>query len=215
MKPQMILGYLATIGLLSLSPACGDGAPSCETVVRNLPGDKASEKLIKQATKRCKQEKWSAAARTCLRKAENRTERDVCIRENEEIVDLKVRRIPEYKRGLATIHAGASAYLAKHGTLPPSSAEPTPARGSCCAQNGKCKANPAQWTTGAWKALGAPVSGDHYFSYEFTATEKGYTARAYGDLDCDGEYSTIEASAQIEDGRLGELSPLRRERELE
>ena len=37
----------------------------------------------------------------------------------------------------------------------------------------------------------------HHYSYEFTSDESSFTARAYGDLNCDGVYSTFEMKGTI------------------
>ena len=46
----------------------------------------------------------------------------------------------------------------------------------------------------------------HYFSYEFQAKEidgkDSYEAIAYGDLDCDGEYSRFVLSAEVIDSEI-------------
>lgn len=71
----------------------------------------------------------------------------------------------------------------------------TPALGTCCADGGKCKPLEANWATPTWTGLSFSMSDNHayMYSYELNADEyTGFIARANGDLDCDGIYSTFE-----------------------
>lgn len=81
---------------------------------------------------------------------------------------------------------------------------PTPAggTGSCCVAAGKCITAASVWTQGGWNALHFGLYDPHYYVYSFmqqgvneTAT---YTARANGDLDCDGTESTFELRGRID-----------------
>jgi hypothetical protein len=42
------------------------------------------------------------------------------------------------------------------------------------------------------------VDDPHYYSYAYKVDGKKFTVSAYGDLDCDGEYSTFEMSGDAE-----------------
>ena len=87
----------------------------------------------------------------------------------------------------------------------PDSAEMTPPLGRCCEAygpfdengDGRCDVKPTLWNTPAWSALMFQMTSEHYYSYEFisngkTGAEAEFTARALGDLDCDGVYGTFE-----------------------
>ena len=93
---------------------------------------------------------------------------------------------------------GARAYQAEHERLP-ASAPLTPPLGSCCPSR-TCASDPQRWATPAWQALGFAVPEPHAYSYEWIVDASGaFTARALGDLDCDGTYATFEL--------LGSLAP--------
>jgi len=115
--------------------------------------------------------------------------------------------------------ANAMQQLAKQ--FPEPTMAPTPALGTCCAGgNDKCEPQQALWTNATWTALQFSVDDPHYFSYSYVVPDKtkAYTARANGDLDCDGDYSTFEMygviDAQYSDGPAGNAG-LYRENELE
>ena len=72
------------------------------------------------------------------------------------------------------------------------SAAATPLKGTtgCCgatgaAQPNHCKADPAAWT-GAWPTLDFEIDEDTLFYYDYDGTATSFTAKATGDLDCDG-----------------------------
>jgi hypothetical protein len=96
--------------------------------------------------------------------------------------------------------------------FPSTSAGPTPPLGACCkGEKGKCPPDPALWSQPPWSELHFAVDDPHYFSYEYKGAPDGksFTAFAYGDLDCDGTYSTFSATGAIgPDGAatVGELS---------
>ncbi len=83
----------------------------------------------------------------------------------------------------------------------PASVGPTPPLGTCCADGGKCRPAPDAWNHPTWRALDFSISDPHYFSYEFKSSNDdgvvSYTALAYGDLDCDGVYSTYSLYGQV------------------
>jgi len=59
------------------------------------------------------------------------------------------------------------------------------------------------WSAPTWEALNFAVSDEHYYSYQYdsagTRVGSTFTASAFGDLDCDGVYSTFV--------RIGEVVP--------
>lgn len=91
-------------------------------------------------------------------------------------------------------------------SLPPS-VGPTPALGTCCASGEKCSPQDGDWNQAGWKALDFAMSDPHYYSYEFVSAPadsavQSFTAFAYGDLDCDGVYSTYSAYGEVINGEL-------------
>jgi len=89
---------------------------------------------------------------------------------------------------------------------------------SCCE---KCAPNASLWTAEGWVVLQFSVDDPHYYSYEYSVGNVligPYTARANGDLDCDGQYSTFEMYGTINsiyaDGPAGNAG-IYRQSELE
>lgn len=74
----------------------------------------------------------------------------------------------------------------------------TPAASCCAPPNvaGKCTPRPEEWQTPSWNALRFAMDDPHYYRYEYVSSGVGvgsrFTARALGDLDCDGDASTFE-----------------------
>ena len=87
----------------------------------------------------------------------------------------------------------------------PKSEAATPAKGNCCGQKGD-KCDPAlvvaSWQTDTWAALNFSVDDPFYFSYQFDAAgvdkTSNFSAWAFGDLDCDGTYSTFMRGGKID-----------------
>lgn len=115
------------------------------------------------------------------------------------------------------LHDGARAYYMDQssaaGSLTPvprqfpgPSVGPTPPLGECCKSDGKCAPKAAAWSDSTWVALSFSVDDPHYYSYEYKVSDdkNSFTVSAYGDLDCDGEYSTFSMTgAATEDGPSG------------
>lgn len=111
--------------------------------------------------------------------------------------------------------AGSTAPGSLQGGAPHlASGGPTPPLGTCCQQGGTCQPNPAWWNAEPWKSLHFAVDEPHRYSYEYRAeTDGGFTVLAYGDLDCDGTYSTFSMHAP-KDGAPG-MPEMTRENEDE
>lgn len=88
----------------------------------------------------------------------------------------------------------------------PAPSEPaTPVLGTCCGDGGKCKPSEANWSTPTWISLSFSMSDNHayMYSYEVPNEYAQFTARANGDLDCDGVYSTFEMYGVVDDPTRG------------
>jgi hypothetical protein len=102
----------------------------------------------------------------------------------------------EVRGQLSKIYAGARIYYTEttDPTQFPVSEAVTPAV-TCCSTGGKCVPDQAAWSTPTWIALHYSVDDPHYFRYAFQSSgvlnDAVFTAYAYGDLDCDGIYSTF------------------------
>jgi prepilin-type N-terminal cleavage/methylation domain-containing protein len=80
-----------------------------------------------------------------------------------------------------------------------------PGTGGCCGGTGAtpnhCLAVPTSWTTDAvWKALDFEIDEDTLFFYDYTGTATTYTAKATGDLDCDGTEITYTLNGTAVNG---------------
>lgn len=114
---------------------------------------------------------------------------------------------------LKKIFNGAKAYWSNNPNptvdpipvqLPAPTTATTPALGTCCADGGKCRPVAANWDIPTWTALSFSISDNHHYmyTYELTPDEfSGFTARANGDLDCDGTLSTFEMFGIIDPAR--------------
>lgn len=84
--------------------------------------------------------------------------------------------------------------------FPPTVAQ-TPALPCCIGSSDRCAPEPTQWTSPSWQALQFSLDEPHYYRYEFISSGAGvgakFTARATGDLDCDGIYSTFERDGEV------------------
>ena len=86
----------------------------------------------------------------------------------------------------------------------PASAAVTPATKCCGNTGGKCKPAPTtfQDTGGTWSALNFSVDDPFYYSYKYTSsgtdTSSKFSADAYGDLNCNGTYSTFERVGSVD-----------------
>jgi len=123
----------------------------------------------------------------------------------------KMKKMPEYRRQLWTAEVDenldriyqALVYQWKHSKDKDNfqfpSAGPTPARVPC-----GTKPHPASatlWHSAGWKQLGFTIKKPFRYQYRILTSGKGKTAaftiRAYGDLDCDGQYATYELMGGI------------------
>ena len=70
------------------------------------------------------------------------------------------------------------------------------------------------WDKAGWHSLSFAFVDYHYFAYTFvsngaTGTAAAYSARAHGDLDCDGKWSTFELRGSINsEGDVATLGPI-------
>jgi type IV pilus assembly protein PilA len=87
----------------------------------------------------------------------------------------------------------------------PASQTATPAIGSCCGQKGdKCDPalSAASWQTETWEALNFSVDDPFYYAYQYDSAgvnnTSNFSSWAFGDLDCDGVYSTFMRGGKID-----------------
>ena len=103
---------------------------------------------------------------------------------------IKKSKTAEASQFLKKLSDSARMVMAEGGRLP-ASVGPTPPLGACCAQGEKCAPDQQLWEHPTWKALDFAMLDPHYYSFEFVNKGTSYEVKAYGDLDCDGVYSTF------------------------
>ncbi len=78
---------------------------------------------------------------------------------------------------------------------------------------------PGTWEHSTWRRLDFRFTTPHAFSFSFqsqNAPERSwFVARAHGDLDGDGVFSTFERGGQVEAGKVPEIGHLEVRREVE
>jgi hypothetical protein len=117
------------------------------------------------------------------------------------------------------VSATSMAPVAKQ--FPGPSIGPTPPLAELCANGAeKFMPKPTDWEAPVWMALNFEMRDPHYYSYEYRVEGEGaeqkFTVLAYGDLDCDGEHSTLKLSGSINaDGDPTEAGDFEATNELE
>lgn len=88
------------------------------------------------------------------------------------------------------------------GHFPPS-APLTPDAPHCGRDGEQYLPRPDDWSHPTWQALNFAINEPHYYRYEFISTGEGpsamFTARALGDLNCDGVLATFERIGTIDE----------------
>lgn len=102
----------------------------------------------------------------------------------------------EAEAHVSELFQDAAYYLSEHGQLP-ASTPLTPARRCCEQPEGLCQPDPSLWADPAWQALGFSVGEPSRYQYQLVSDGQIFTARALGDLDCDGTYSTFERTGLL------------------
>ena len=113
------------------------------------------------------------------------------------------KRTDEARRHLRYLYQGAVAYFeAEHTNRQgfvlerqfPNSVGLTPAAAPCQVGQ-RNEPRESDWKHPSWQALSFAMGDPFFYRYEFISRGTGqsseFTARAYGDLDCDGVYSTF------------------------
>ncbi len=106
-------------------------------------------------------------------------------------------------------------FPAAHVALSPST--------GCCAAIGaggteKCKPSLGDWDSDAtWKALDFAMVDPHYYAYSFIGGGTGdqYTAKATGDLDCDGTKSSFTLFGKVVNGEVRTAGDVKKDDALE
>lgn len=218
----------ASIGWLS---ACGASGSDCDRVAahaaRLVDNPQAGKDKIAAA---CRAGKWTAEVRSCVVAATNAGALETCMRQVPAFVTYETRsKTSEARELLHRLYNGALSYYLTEAysketmavlpaQFPDRSTKPTPPVGSCCRQGGKCAPDASLWRGPTWAALGFSVEAPHYYSYQYEVVNPGasFVVRAFGNLDCDGDYSTFaQTGVMTADGPAEDSGELVRDRELE
>lgn len=143
---------------------------------------------------------------------------------------IKKSKTSEASQFVKKIYDGARAYyldnpntgFVQNPVQFPAPSQPVTPAATCCAGGGvnKCTPNSAVWDASpVWIALQFSVDDPHYYVYSYdTDTTTNFTARANGDLDCDGALATFEMQGTVDtvkaDGPTG-TAAISRIQELE
>ena len=121
---------------------------------------------------------------------------------------VKKSRTAEASGQLNKIWSGAVAYYeADHAnsstTVQPKQfpAGTTTVEGTCCTATGKCPGSPTEYSNDGWVALNFNIPDPHLFRPSYTSSGTGtssqFTVNTFGDLDCDGTWSTFRRNAVV------------------
>jgi prepilin-type N-terminal cleavage/methylation domain-containing protein len=129
---------------------------------------------------------------------------------------IKRSKTAEARELVRKIYDGARAYYMDSPIATPMFPEPsqpaTPALGTCCASGGRCTPSTTYWQNQTWISLAFSVDEPAYYMYAYDVVgnpaagapvpvdgSNRYTALAYGDLDCNGIYSTFSVFGVIDE----------------
>jgi prepilin-type N-terminal cleavage/methylation domain-containing protein len=114
---------------------------------------------------------------------------------------MKKSKRSEAEVNLNAITKGAKAYYVENAGYPSGegAGELVPETECCEADNRKCPPDADQWKGDAdaptvWDNLDFTVDEPSFFQYSYESDDDGFTAKAVGDLDCDGtaiEYTMV------------------------
>ena len=224
---NLVLALLA-LGLGLGGCSSGSDCDSVGTHVAKLvKTERAGRAQISEA---CKLGQWDDAVRRCLVGASDKNAVESCMQKLPEFVAYATRsKTSEALELVQKLYRGATGYYLTEAfstssmellpsQFPNLSAGPTPPLGSCCKQGGKCRPDPSLWLAPTWLAVQFSVDDPHYYSYQYLVLDsrKQFVVRAFGDLDCDGVYSTFAMTGEVAELSDGpQSSGMVQDRELE
>jgi hypothetical protein len=137
-------------------------------------------------------------------------------------------RTSEATTNVKKLYDGARAYFEEEGGrggksagakhFPVGHVGPTPPLGACCHEGSaaKCTPDPKLWQHPIWQALRFSMDDPHYYSYAYVSDGKSFSVDAYGDLNCNGVYSTFEMIGEVApDGTVAGGNGIYKDHELE
>ena len=179
---------------------CGSGsAPSCETVMRHVAGlapssGAMSESAIRSLIDTCVKDHWSDSMRSCAGRAKAMEDLAGC--HNGPVGRRRDRS--EAELNLIALGKSAGAQYAILDAFPTGTLPLTPATPCCAGADHKCPADPADWRAPLWEDLTFELVEPSHFQYDYTSDGKIFTARAVGDLDCDGTSVTYVLRGSVD-----------------
>ncbi len=100
---------------------------------------------------------------------------------------------------LRIIFDSAISYWNLHGRFPATAPLEPVGRTACVdGKSVKMTPDPANWAHPTWVELNFAIDTPHLYRYEFIDGGDQFTARAFGDLDCDGILSTFERVGSVD-----------------
>src|SRR5262249_37765754 len=103
----------------------------------------------------------------------------------------------ESQRMLMKLEHNAKRYAIENNTFPQASAPLTPAAPCCAGPGHRCN-DPKSWATPAWQQLDFAIDEPHLYQYAYESDGKTFTARAVGDLDCNGSAVSYEIHGTLD-----------------
>lgn len=88
----------------------------------------------------------------------------------------------------------------ENSEFPRGKAPLTPAAPCCQGPDHHCVTGAADWQRDAWQALDFEIDEPSLYQYSYESDGRTFTARAVGDLDCDGTSATYELRGTSENG---------------
>jgi hypothetical protein len=131
---------------------------------------------------------------------------------------LHASRLVEPIDGLG--HIGARALALADGKPPRAAFPPSVGLTPKDVPSGQSVEDPeGTWDEPTWRALDFRLERAHYYAFAFESENKPqlarFTARALGDLDGDGLFSTFKVEGEVRAGAMPVLFPLEMDREVE
>lgn len=98
---------------------------------------------------------------------------------------------------LMKIKFSVEQYMMENNGFPHASAPLTPATPCCRSPGGQCN-DPHAWQTPQWRLFEFSMAEPHHFQYAYESDSTTFTARAVGDVDCDGSTVTYEIRGTLD-----------------
>jgi hypothetical protein len=192
--------------LVAMVAACSS-EPDCALVVEHIAeirgGAPAAWSDADRAIAACRDGGMLPAVKRCVVAVHDRRDLHECLAQQPRPpapldpakIQLAQRkdRIAGGDRELRRLAMQAVGAWRRDGRFP--AAGPTPALDACCREpSGTCPLDPAAWATPAWTALDFRPERATRFSFQVVPSSDGQkaTARAIGDVDCDGTRETLD-----------------------